>query len=128
MVETDSVSPPLPGFVSSIFFLFSLVLCFFFVSSPPVRSSPLFLFEETRGYPPVHSFSFSFCPSFSSRFFFWFYPPLECHAVPCSLFLMQESRKQFSFFRVKKMNCVEVLLRFGPWCFESFVIKPLDKL
>jgi hypothetical protein len=76
-----SLSPP-PGFFSSslfpvtpvFLFPFSpgsvspLVLWFFFVSFPPVRSSPLFLFEETRGYPTSTPFLFLLSP-LSSRFF-----------------------------------------------------------
>jgi len=56
-----------------LFFFFFAVLCFSFLpsvafffprffSSSPVRSSPLFLFEETRGYLTSTPFLFPFVP------------------------------------------------------------------
>ena len=60
--------------------------CFFSL----LRLLPLF---QSKSLPVFLSLFFLSLPFFtlvlslpSSRFFFWFYPLLECHAVPCSLF------------------------------------------
>jgi len=118
-VITSGFSVMPPGSVSP------LVLWFFSFLSPPVCSSPLFFFWENQRLPHVHSFSFSFLLPSPAVFFL----VLSSLRMPCgpvlSVFNARVKAAVFFFFRVKKMNSVEVILRFGPWCFESFVIKPL---
>jgi hypothetical protein len=110
------VSSALPFSVASSAFLRFLVTglsppVFFFlsVSSHPCLSLPFFpwfcfspgsviffSFVSTVSFlkkpeaTPRPLLFFFFLSLLSPAVFFWFYPPLECHAVPCSLFLMQE--------------------------------------
>jgi len=96
-----SLSPP-PVFFLPLCFqsplsfssLFPLVLflpwfCDFFSFLSPLFVRLLCFFLKKPEATPRPLLFFFFCP-LSPAGFFWFYPPLECHAVPCSLFLMQE--------------------------------------
>jgi len=75
VMPPGSVSPLVLWFFSFLSSLFVRLLCFFF--------------EKTSGYHTSTPFLFLFSSPLQP-FFSWFYPPLECHAVLCSLFLMQE--------------------------------------